>query len=251
MAPLSESERDILEMACEANENVTLLKEDGEAPSVYKSRMLQFDPAAKTLIVDEPSADSPGARPLARGESIDVFFEVKTLRFIFSTQIAGHTTFRLRNREIRAMALGIPGALRDGERRDYFRVDAPKSPVIAVTFRIHKGGADRPVMSAVLEHAPELFETRLEDISGGGLAMSGRPAIDLDKGDLVAASFALRPEGPALEMWAEVRYRKTLPTGDSLWGVMFLSESRNPQLHAQRSRIMRYVIDRQRELLFK
>lgn len=251
MAPLSEFEMDILRMACEANENITVLGFDRETPSVYKSRLLHIDPPGKFIIIDEASPDTPNAMPLARGENVDIYFEVKNFRYIFSSKIVDHTLFRLQNRGVYALKIILPSVLRDGERREYFRVETPRNSAVYVTFVIYKTDSAAPVMSTLIKNNPEIFEARIDDISGGGFSMSGSQGIDLDKGDVIDARFLLKPDQPELQLWAEVRYRKNLLTGDCLWGIMFLTEHRNPYLKSLRSRIMRYVIERQRELLFK
>jgi c-di-GMP-binding flagellar brake protein YcgR len=251
MAPLSEMEMDILRMACESNENITIMGFDSESVSVYKSRLLHIDLPGKFMVIDEASPDTPNAMPLARGEVVDVFFEFKNFRYIFATKIVDHTLFRLQNRGVYALKILMPSALRDGERREYFRVEVPKAPAVEVSFHIRKADAEFPLMSTVVEETPELFEARMDDISGGGFAMTGRSGIDLDKGDVIDANFLLRAGEPAIELWAEIRYRKNLPTGDVMWGAMFLAEERNPYLKSLRSRIMRFVIERQREMLFR
>jgi c-di-GMP-binding flagellar brake protein YcgR len=251
MASLSEMDLDILRLACESNESITIMGFDRQTPSVYKSRLLHLDLPGKSMIIDEASPDTPDAMPLARGENIDIFFEIRNFRYIFSSKIVDHTLFRLQNRGIYALKIILPSALRDGERREYFRVETPKSPAVKVEFLIHKRGASGPMMSALMADTPEIFEARIEDISGGGFSMSGRPGIDLEKGDIIDARFLLKPNQPELQIWSEVRFRRNRPTGDCLWGIMFLTENRNPYLKSLRSRIMRYVIERQRELLFK
>jgi c-di-GMP-binding flagellar brake protein YcgR len=249
---LSEFDLEIFKSACEVNQNITILAQQKEDPVVYRSRLLHIDLAQKAVIIDEPSPESPGAMPLSKGETIEVFFEIKTFRYIFTSRITDHTMFHFQNKGFYALKIQVPSALRDGERREYFRVEIARTAPVPVFFHIYKQGGEQAVMSSIIEGNIEEFRGDLLDISGGGFAMRGDPHTDLEKGDNIGVRFRLRPDFPEFELWCEVRNKHRLAGTDApVWGVIFLKEELNPFIRSIRNKILRFVLERQRELLFK
>jgi c-di-GMP-binding flagellar brake protein YcgR len=252
MSPrLSEFESDILKAACDSNEKITIKLRQGQDLHVYRSRFLALEKGVGAVVIDEPTAESPNALPLAKGESVEVFFEYRTFRYLFPTRIMEHFRFSLNNRNIYAFRIGLPTALHDGERREYFRVQVPVGQPVTVRFSIYHEGA-KPVMSDLIENMTEEFEGGMIDISGGGFALRGSGHIELVKGDLISARFRIKPDLPEYEIWCEVcSKRLSQVEGEMIWGLVFLKEDRNPNLRGYRNVILRYVLERQREVLFK
>ncbi len=248
---LNEIEQDILRTVTELNENITILIPQKNPPVVYHSRFLDADFSNLFLIIDEASPESSAALPLARGEEINVFFEFKGFRYIFFSRVLEHTIFSFNNRNIYALKIALPDSLRDGERREYYRVETPKVPPVVVRFLIHKAGLDYPVMVAGSDNLPQEFKGRMIDISGGGFCMVVDEKIDLVKGDYLHSFFQLKSGEEEFEIWAEVRYRRKFLDKEALIGAMYLGEYKNFYLKGLKNKIMKYVIDRQRELLFK
>lgn len=249
---ISEFHLDVLRTACEINQNITIMVYQKGEPIVYRSRLLRLDPAAKEMIIDEPSPDTLGALPLSKGEAIEVFFEIKTFRYLFHSRITDHTMFQFQNKAFYALKIQIPTALGDGERREYFRVEVARNAMMPVHFNIYKHGSRQPVMSALMADTLEEFEGEIIDISGGGFSMRSRPGVDLEKGDTIGARFRLRSDLPEIELWCEVRNVRRIPgTEVPLWGIGYLREELNPFIRAIRSKILRFVLERQREILFK
>ncbi len=249
---ISEFHLEILRTACEINQNVTIMAHPQGSAVIYRSRLLHLDPGAKAVIIDEPSPETIGALPLSKGESIEVFFEFKTFRYLFDTRITDHTMFQFQQKAFYALKLQLPAGLKDGERREYFRVEIARTAPIPVLFHIYKQGTQQPVMSSLIENTLEEFEGEIIDISGGGFSMRIDRNYDLEKGDTLGVRFRLRPEASEFELWCEVRNFRHLPGSNAqVWGIGYLREELNPFIRTIRNKILRFVLERQRELLFK
>ena len=81
----------------------------------------------------------------------------------------------------------------------------------------------------------------------------GEKGLLLEKGDVINAKFMLKKGMEEMEIWSEVRNkRKYRDTEMMIWGLRFVEESeKNRYLKHYRNKIMRYVVERQREMLFK
>jgi c-di-GMP-binding flagellar brake protein YcgR len=248
---LNEIEIDVLRTVSELNENITILIPDKNPPVVYHSRFLGVDFAGSTVVIDEASPESSNALPLSKGEDLNVFFQFKGFRYIFFSRVLEHTIFSLNNRGVYALKISLPDSLRDGERREYFRVETPKSPLVTVRFLLHKAGADYPVMVAGTENVPQDFSGKMVDISGGGFCLAVDEKLDVVRGDYLHAFFQLKGVAEEIEVWTEVRYRKKYVEKESLLGLMYLPEFKNYRFKGLKNRIMKFIIERQRELLFK
>lgn len=248
---LSQLEREVLTVSCDSNERILLMRHERDQQMIYKSRFLALENDFSVIVIDSPSADSAGARPLAKGDEFEVFFECKSIRYLFVSRVLEHSTFRLQNRNLYAMRIQAPTSLRDGERREYFRVEIPVGGAIKVKFHIYRGGKV-PVMSALVDGRKEEFDGEMQDISGGGFALRTSHNLEMEKGDWVETRFRLRSDAPPMTIWGEVRNKRRLPGSDSLiWGVFFLGDKLNPTLKQHRNLILRYVLERQREMLLK
>jgi c-di-GMP-binding flagellar brake protein YcgR len=143
----------------------------------------------------------------------------------------------------------------DGDKRDYFRVETGMNPPIEVKFNIFAKGLETPRMSTLVENTPEEFKGEMVDISGGGFTMKvkmGDKPFSMEKGDIINARFRLKPDEELWEIWAEVRNkRKYKDTRIVKWGMQFLGKERNKNLNYYRNKILRYVTERQREILSK
>jgi c-di-GMP-binding flagellar brake protein YcgR len=106
-----------------------------------------------------------------------------------------------------------------------------------------------------VENTPEEFNAEIVDISGGGFSMKGKiehKSFPLEKGDMINARFRLKTGNELMEIWSEVRnIRKYRDTRILVWGLQFLGKDRNRNLNYYRNKILRYVTERQREILSK
>ena len=80
----------------------------------------------------------------------------------------------------------------------------------------------------------------------------GDKPFPLEKGDIINARFKLKAGYDPMELWAEVRnMRKYKDTEILVWGLQFLGKERNNNINFCRNKILRYVTERQREILSK
>jgi c-di-GMP-binding flagellar brake protein YcgR len=252
---LSELERNAIITSCQLNDNLTLNVHDKEDLFVYKSRFFEVDFKNQYIIIDQPSADTPDAKPLAKGESFEVFFEYKTFRYLFNSRVLDHTRIKLNESGFYALKIQLPTELQDGEKREYFRVQTSMRPPVTVKFNIFEKGSKLPVLSTIINSQYEEFRGELVDISGGGFAMRGKigdKALILEKGDIINARVKLKSGYDEMEIWSEVRNkRKYKDTDISVWGFQFMEKEKNPHMRFFRNKILRYVTERQREILAK
>jgi c-di-GMP-binding flagellar brake protein YcgR len=246
-------ERLVLKNCSDLNENVTLFSLTPERIDVYKSRFLEFNPDQRFLIIDEPSPENKDAALIMKNQALECFFEYKTFRYLFLTKVLDHNDYILKKQRLHALKISMPDKLSDGERREYFRVEvAPKNP-LSSRFLIYKNGSDTPVSSTILKGQPNWFDGQIHDLSGGGLCLYSKDKaflLDLEKGDRLELCFRLKAGGEEIKLWAEVRNVRHIENLDvHAWGVRFFETGINPSLKKFRTLIMRYVVDRQREIL--
>lgn len=250
---LSEIELNALKTCCDTNERLTLNVHEKDALYVYRGRFLAFNLQQGFLIIDEPSPETTGAKPLSRGQSFEVFFEFKTFRYLFNSKVLEHTKFKIGDRGFYGLKIQLPHELQDGEKREYFRVQTGMRPPVNVKFTVYKGGSAKALESAVLAGTEQEFRGEVIDISGGGMAIRGKvgdKSLPLEKGDVIFARFKLKAGYEDMELWAEVRNkRKYMDTDIQVWGLKFYEKDRNKHINFFRNKILRYVTERQREIL--
>lgn len=250
---LSQLEKKALVESCELNENITITIKDNGKIFVYKSRFLALDFKQKSIIIDMPSAETHDAKPLSKGEHFEIFFTYKNFRYLFPSELLEHTKYTLGKTEIHAARIFIPVELQDGEKREYFRVQATMRPPVAVTFNIFERGSETPIMSGLVENEPKDFQGQMIDISGGGFSLRAKPGDKqflLEKGDIIFVNFRLKKDLVNMEIWCEVRNkRRYKDTEIIIWGLQFIEGEKNRHLKYYRNKIMRYVVERQREML--
>ena len=253
--PLTEIETRVIKTCCDLNDKLTLSIVENDRLFVYKSRFLAVDFKKGFIIIDEPSPETPDAKPLSKGQYFEIFFEYKIFRYLFNSKVLDHTKYKLHQRAFYALKILLPRQLMDGDKRDYFRVETGMKPPIAVKFNIFAKGLETPGMSTLKENTPEEFKGEMVDISGGGFAMRVKmrdKPFPLEKGDTINARFKLKPDDELWEIWSEVRnIRKYKDTRIIVWGMKFLGKERNRNLYYYRNKILRYVTERQREILSK
>lgn len=253
MERMHDLERLVLQNCSDQNENLTLFSLVPDRQDVYKSRFLEFNPDQKYLILDEPSPENKNAALIMKNQALECFFEYKTFRYLFQTQVLDHVDFLMNQQRIHAVKISLPDKLSDGERREYFRVEvSPKVP-ITVRFLIYKNGLNKVVESSMLKGQPNWFEGQIQDISGGGLCLYSKDkafVLDLEKGDRLELHFRLKSGAEEIKLWGEVRNVRHIENINvHAWGIRFYENSQNPSLKKYRSQILRYVVDRQREIL--
>jgi c-di-GMP-binding flagellar brake protein YcgR len=236
---LTEIETRVLMTCCDLNDKLILNIFENDQIFVYKSRFLAVDFKKGFIIIDEPSPEVPDAKPLSEGQHFEIFFEYKIFRYIFNSKVLEHIEYKLHQNAFNALKILLPQQLMDGDKRDYFRVEIAMKQPIKVKFNI----------------LDQEFKGEMVDISGGGFAMKvkmGDKPFPLEKGDIINARFKLRPDNEMWEIWSEVRNKSKYKNTRTLkWGMQFLGKERNKNLYYYRNKILRYVTERQREILSK
>lgn len=262
--PLTEIETRVLKTCCDLNDKITLNVRENDRLFVYKSRFLEVDFQKGFVVIDEPSAETPNAKPLSKGQYFEVFFEYKIFRYLFYSKVLEHTKYNMGDRQFYGLKIFIPQKLEDGDKREYFRVQTVMRPPVAVKFSIYPKGSEKPIMEPIKsvntltedsERPPKIFNAEIIDISGGGMAIRGKPgekSLPLEKGDVINAKFKLKKELEVMEIWSEVRnVRKYQNTQILVWGVQFYGKEKNRAINFYRNKILRYVTERQREIIAK
>lgn len=252
---LNELETKALKESSELNENITITFKDRGKMFVYKSRFLEVNFARKYIIIDRPSADTPDAQSLSKGEHFELFFTYKNFRYLFPSKILEHIKFKMQQMEVHASRILLPAELQDGDKREYFRVQPIMRPPVKVKFNIYQKDSETPIMSTLVEGAPKEFQGEIVDISGGGIAMRNKPGekpFPLEKTDVINAKFRLKKDMEEMEIWCEVRNKRKYKDTDMwIWGLQYLEDQKNRFLKHYRNKILRHVVERQREMLFQ
>jgi c-di-GMP-binding flagellar brake protein YcgR len=253
--PLTEIETRVLKTCCDLNDKLILNIVENDRPFVYKSRFLAVDFNKGFIIIDQPSPETPDARALSEGQYFEIFFEYKIFRYIFNSKVLEHIEYRLHERGFNALKILLPQQLMDGDKRDDFRVETGMKPPIEVRFNIFAKKLETPGMSTPMEITSQEFKGEMVDISGGGFAMKvkmGDKPFPLEKGDIINARFKLKPDDELLEIWCEVQNKREYKdTRMVKWGMKFLGKEQNRNLYYYQNKILRYVTERQREILSK
>jgi len=252
---LTDIDTRVLKTCCDLNDMLTLTVRENDRLYVYKSRFLSVDFSNKFVIIDEPSPETQNAKPISKGQTFQIFFEFKIFRYYIDALLKEHVMYKLSNKSFHAAKIPLPSSLKDGDKREYFRVETSKKPNAVIRFTIYKKGSDSPLMLPILTNVCEEFQGEIEDISAGGFSLrtkTGEPPFPLEKGDTLHVHLRLKTISEKMEIWSEVRnVRKYKGTNITIWGIQFMGKEKNPNINAYRNKIMHYVAERQREMLLK
>lgn len=251
---LSQLEAKVLRECCDLNENITIFYQDEGKHTEYKTRFLKLDAKNKVIVIDRPSSGDSKSKTLVRGDRFQAFFTFKSFRYLFDSVVGQLTKFKIGENVITGLRILLPDQLLDGDKREYFRVQTGMRPPVLVKFNRFVKGAEEPVMSAIMEKTPEEYRAEMVDISGGGFSMRtkiGDAILPLEKEDVINAQFKLKPDVAEMEIWCVVRNRRRYKDSELvIFGLQFLEgDERNRLLKHYRNQIMRYVVERQREML--
>lgn len=252
---LNTSEFELLNELCELNENLIITVSEVTNIYVYRSRFLNINLGSNSLIIDEPSPETANAKPLSKNQLIKIFFIFKNQRYSFETRVFEHTIFKVKEKGFYALKINCPKHLDDGERREYFRVETPAAPLVVIRFNVFKFDVEKreAMIPEKISDTLEEFEAILVNISGGGIGIreiKGQKPLDLTKGDVLLVKLKLRSDLEEMKIWTEIRYRRIIPdTETQFWGSMYIISGRNLQLKICRNKIMKYIVDRQKEMM--
>jgi len=122
---------------------------------------------------------------------------------------------------------------------------------VTLRFFIYKEGSKELLVDRDLPGIrPISYELSVTDISGGGLSVKAERNVPLKPGDKVQMTIVMRYDNnQMLKIDGIVRNRRRVSEGDmDVWGIEFLAE-RNVEFRYTLTRVNRYVMDRQREML--
>ncbi len=247
---------DFLFRAIDENASITvyLLEDKKEEKDEYKSRFLGYSKKEKVIFIDEVTGEGKSYKPLSKNEKIKVFFQYEDFRFLFSSQVVDKTFYAINERlKVPAYKIKFPEYLEDGDRRQFFRVPAPMDKPIRVKFLLYPQGAENPVVDPEdPEGLPKEFKATAIDISAGGIAIKPDGKETLEIGDLLEMEFKLFPEDKEeIKLKGIIRNRRRYyETEYNVYGIEFIQE-RSLAYRRAINKIMRYVFERQREMLAK
>ncbi len=246
----------ILYKAIESNVSISLGKiKDNEETHEYNfvSRFLDLNRKKKRLKIDLPSATDTESDDilLKKDDDIRVFFIFKGFRFLVFSTVLGLTKYSLPSgKTIPALTILLPDKLIDGERRNFFKVFTPLYPMeLEIIERPDNQEED-------LSPPPlnEKFTGIMYDISGGGIAiLEGQTTLPLYLNDILDLYFHLEEDGPPLHMEGRVLNKRQHQNMEKyVYGIEFIQQNISPlEIKRNVTKIMRYVMKRQREIIFQ
>ncbi len=247
---------EFLYRAVDENANITvyLIKDKKEEKDEYRSRFLGYDRKEKVIFIDEVTGEGRSYQPLLKGEKIRVFFQYDEFRFIFSSEVLDKTYYAINERlKLPSYKIRMPQSLEDGDRRQFFRVPTPMDKPIIVEFKLYPYQSKEPMVDPENpEGSPKIFKGVAIDISGGGIAIKAEKGNNFEIGDIFDMKFKLSPQDKEfLYLKGIVRNkRKYFDTDLNIYGVEFVEEN-SINFKKAINRIIRYVFERQREMLAK
>jgi c-di-GMP-binding flagellar brake protein YcgR len=242
-----------LAKAIEENENITIVvDEDRKKRFVYRSRFFDIDKTDNTIIIDIATGEGDTYEPLTKGDKIKVYFQYSGFRFYFHSKVLGKFKYSL-NENVKTAAFKIktPSKLKDGERRNYFRVPAPMDKPIIVKFILYPKGAEHVVLNEDdPDGNPRVFEATLFDISGNGVALKSDSKDEFDINDKIDMRFRLDKEDfDELKISGIIRNKRSYYGTDiPLYGIEFIHD-RSVEFKRALNKISKFVMKRQREIL--
>lgn len=245
---------DILYRAIEKGEKISLGKpkriRTGPAtgdlqPLNFVSRFLHHDIKKKQILIDVPTtSDEEEKDILVKNDKIRIFFVHRGFRFMIDSKITGQTTFQLASgKKIMALTIKEPEKLIDGERRNYFKVQTP--PFKVKVMLIEREG------EPIEESEGKIYDALMCTISGGGMAFREEKfPLPFEVKDIIRLDLYL--DEITLKMEGEIKNMRTPESTDKCnYGVQFIKRSIDRlTMKKNVSHIMRYVVRRQRELIF-
>ncbi len=221
-------------------------------PVQAKSRFftLQAGAEAPSVIVEAPVSDGT-ILPLRPGQEVEVYFRVDDTRYMYQATVLKRGEFPLSSGQAaRALEITYPQRLSRGQKRAYYRV--PVSRLHPVELRY--GLVDRKTPDPVVRPSV-LFRGRTEviDLSAGGVAfdLPERNRLLVRPGNRLICEFSL-PNDERLTLHGRVAHRYALRGERALrYGLQFIDIHRQLNFKVAHDRLLRYVVEVQRESLAK
>ncbi len=239
-----EYSHDLLDGAVGENTNIALGRTDEEKDEFkFSSRFFMVEQKQGFLVIDFPSAP-PDIKFLAKDEEIIVFFIYKGTRLFFNSKVLGSTEYQLtEEKRVKAMKIGIPKKVFDGERRNFFKIVTPPHEVgLRLLKRLNETG-NEPIEDV-------LYKGKTENLSAGGIAVS---EVDLKfplaYGDIVGLNIHL-PDGMLYMEARVIHHFQREGVFKRVFGFEYIREKLDKRTFNRNVKIlMKYVVKREREIL--
>ncbi len=179
----------------------------------YRSSVLAIEDEA---IVIERTRQAILDHALKPGQTIECAAMDERSRWEFRTKVIEHTTFDLNSRvQVPAVRIGMPKLVRNGQRRDFFRVSVAGADLSPVVMQPVEDDGETP--------CGEPFETEMLNLGGGGLGvqMRGGQAVELVRNARYLCRFELPTHRSPIEVVAELVHLERGPTGKAYLGLRF------------------------------
>ncbi|MCP4213296.1 MAG: hypothetical protein GY765_01510, partial [bacterium] len=217
----------------------------------YHSRFFEINPKKKFILIDKPSEDSEGHKPLTKRDKIAVLFKITDFRFLFHSKILGKFKYKLnKDVTIDAFKIRAPEKLLDGNRRDFFRVKTPFEQHLRI-YPLPLMAKGKTSGASGVEEA-DCFDVMMIDISQGGTAVRTEAGLKIRAGDKVLVQFKLTKDDPDdIESEGIIKNKREPENSkDCFLGIEFIP-NKDVEFKRALQRINRFIMGMQRELLAK
>ncbi len=234
----------ILFEAIEGGNNISINRTaDKEELFHFSSRFFKFDDENSTIMIDLPSSEEDGT--LRMNDIIEVFFISQNLRLGFFSKVIGFSEFQLASKQIvPALIISKPDEGLDLQRRRDFRV--PTTPLKVVTTYIREDD----------ENKKEIINTCIcDDISRSGIALTEnkelKEKLKFEKG--IYINMKINMDEEIIQMEGRIESKRELYEGKKIiFGIDFAENKPDKLQYKKNIRIiMKYIMKRQREIMFK
>lgn len=239
----------ILLDAIESGNNISINRSDDKDDLFhFSSRFFSFNKEQNEILIDLPSSDNDGF--LKKNDNIEIFFISQGLRLGFFSTVKRFSEFKLLSNEVvPAIVIEKPEEGQDLQRRRDFRIPTTPQLEVIVTYSDDK-------KTDQMDKAEEISVTCLcDDISRSGIALSENKQIKdklrLEKGNHIIMDISI--EGNSIQMEGSVECKRELYEGKkTIFGIDFFENKPNKFLYKKNlSIIMKYIMKKQREIIFK
>lgn len=222
----------------------------GGYPVHLKSRFFTMEagPQGPQVVIEAPMQNNVVV-PLRPGEPVSVFFRVDQVRYTYPTTILDRREFTLSGGDrTRALATAYPHRMLRGQRREYFRIAIPPDAPIPVNIGLVARGATDPTRASNIAFRSQ---TEIVNMSASGLAFDlwEEFSRSLRSGDRILCDIPL-PNGSTVSLHGRV-VNTYFMRGQRIvrYGVEFVDLETSVDLKMAQNRLLRYVVDVQRERL--
>ncbi len=240
----------ILFEAIESGNNISINRSDDKDELFHlSSRFFAFNKEQNEILIDLPSSsDNDGI--LKKNDKIEIFFVSQGLRLGFFSTVKRFSEFKLLSNDVvPAIVIAKPAEGQDLQRRRDFRIPTTPQLEVIVTY------SDDEQISKTDKVEEISVACFCDDISRSGIALSENKQIKdklrLEKGNHIIMDISI--EGNSIQMEGSVESKRELYEGKkTIFGIDFFENKPNKFLYKKNlSIIMKYIMKKQREIIFK